>query len=78
MKLTSALIGILFSIVWLVVLAWVVPNLAEAAIHGELFRVGVCFLVAIVSAYWLFVGFVWTFEDLTGKNFGVLKPRWLR
>jgi len=83
MKPVSAFMGFLFSIVWLAALAWVTPYLADAVVDyaastGDFLRVGLCFLVAIISAYWLFVGVAWTFEDLTGKHFRIPRPRWLR
>ena len=83
MKPISALVGALFSAMWLAVLTWVTPYLAQslAQMGGDkpaVLRLVLCTLVAIISSYWLFVGVIWTLEDITGKEIEKLKPRWLR
>jgi len=83
MKPISALAGGLFSAMWLAVLTWVTPYLAQSLVQmsGDkpaAARLVICTLVAIISSYWLFVGVICTLEDITGKEIEKLKPRWLR
>ena len=87
MKPISATIGVLFGAVWLAALIWVLPYLKDALLEfaargfeGGVLRIFLCGSVAGISAYWLFVGVLWTVEDFTGKDFEVkLKPRgWRR
>ena len=79
----SAFLGLLFSALWLAVLAWITPPLVVVASKldfgntGTVMSFGITSIVVMISFYWFYGGVIWVVEDWSGKDWESFRPRGL-